>query len=142
MKNVFLDTNILIDLLADRKPFSKFAVQIFHLSEKKTIKLFASSHSIATTYYILNKHIDDSSLRNIIDGLLNYVAIVSVDNDIIKKSLQSKHKDFEDAIQILCAHSVNNLHCIITRNIKDFKHSNLLVVSPDEFCLKFTKKYN
>lgn len=140
MKNVFLDTNILIDLIADRKPFSKYAIQIFHLSENKTIKLFASSHSIATTYYILSKHIDDSSLRKIIDGLLNYVTIVSVDNDIIKKSLHSKHKDFEDAIQILCAHSVNDVHCIITRNVRDFKHSDLLVVSPDDFCLNFTKK--
>ncbi len=135
MKNVFLDTNILIDLIADRKPFSKYAVQIFHLSEKKTIKLYASSHSIATTYYLLKKHIDETQLRKVIDGLLNFVNVISVDNDIIKKSLHSKDKDFEDAIQIACAHSIKNIFCIITRNIKDFKHSDIQVLSPDEFCL-------
>jgi len=53
MRNVFVDTNILIDLLADRPPFSKFAIEIFHLAEKKQVRLFTSSHSYATTHYSL-----------------------------------------------------------------------------------------
>jgi predicted nucleic acid-binding protein len=49
MKNVFIDTNILIDLLADRRPFSKFAIEIFDLAAKNKVNLFTSLHSIATT---------------------------------------------------------------------------------------------
>jgi hypothetical protein len=56
--------------------------------------------------------------------------------DILKKGLRSKHKDFEDAIQILCASSIEKIDCIVTRNIKDFKNCEILVLPPDEFCLK------
>jgi predicted nucleic-acid-binding protein len=52
-ENVFADTNLLIDLLADRPPFSKFAAQIFDREEKKKVKLYTSSQSFATTHYLL-----------------------------------------------------------------------------------------
>ena len=55
MKHVFLDTNILVDLLANRRPFSKFAIAIFDLAEKKQVRLFTSSHSYATAHYLLKK---------------------------------------------------------------------------------------
>lgn len=53
MRKVFVDTNILIDLLADRRPFSKFAIEIFGLAERREVDLFTSSHSMATTHYLL-----------------------------------------------------------------------------------------
>lgn len=53
MKKVFLDTNIIVDLIADRKPFSKYSIEIFKKAEEKKIKLFTSSHSIATAHYLL-----------------------------------------------------------------------------------------
>jgi predicted nucleic acid-binding protein len=56
MKRVFLDTNIVIDLLANRQPFSKYAIEIFRQAEEKKISLFTSSHSIATTQYLLKKY--------------------------------------------------------------------------------------
>ncbi|NCI48634.1 PIN domain-containing protein [Sediminibacterium roseum] len=135
MRKVFLDTNILIDLVADRKPFSKYAIEIFDAAESKKIKLFASSHSIATTYYLLKKYHDDKTLRGIILGLLDYIAITPVDASVLKQGLRSKHKDFEDSIQIHCAIAVENISCIVTRNIKDFKGSEVAVLAPEEFCL-------
>lgn|SRR5690606_4172375 len=90
MKNVFVDTNILIDLLADRRPFSKFAIEIFDLADKKKINLFTSSHSIATTHYILKKYIEEQELRNVLYSLSHYVGIASIDVSIIKKSLLSR----------------------------------------------------
>ena len=57
MKKVFIDTNILVDLIADRIPFSKYAIEIFNNAERKKIKLFTSSHSIATTHYLLKKYL-------------------------------------------------------------------------------------
>lgn len=132
--NIFVDTNIFIDLIADRKPYSKFAIEIFSKAESGSIQLFASSHTIATTHYLLKKYIDETSLRNILYTILDYVTIISVDANIIKKSLKSKHKDFEDAIQILAANSVSKIDCIVTRDIKDFKNSEIEVVGPDELC--------
>ncbi|MCC6181322.1 MAG: PIN domain-containing protein [Bacteroidia bacterium] len=132
MKKVFVDTNILVDLIADRRPFSKFAIQIFSKAEERKIKLYTSSHSIATTHYLLKKYIDEKELRDVLHNILDYLNIVAIDQDVIKKGLRSKHKDFEDAIQIISAYSIEKLDCIVTRNIKDFKGSEIPVLTPDE----------
>lgn len=136
MKRLFVDTNIIVDLIADRKPFSNSAIEIFSKAEDKIISLYTSSHSLATTHYLLKKYIDEKSLREILYNLLNYLSIVAVNEDVIKKGLRSCHKDFEDAIQIICANSIEQLDCIVTRNIKDFKESEIPVFSPDEVCTK------
>lgn len=135
MKRLFLDTNILIDLLADRKPHSKFARELLELSEQKKIRLYTSSHSMATTYYILNKYADDKSLRTAMTSLLEMLTIVPVDSDIIKKGLRSEFKDFEDSLQAFCAYSIDNIFGIVTRNIRDYKTSAVKVYSPDSILL-------
>ena len=132
MKQIFVDTNIIVDLIADRKPFSKFAIDLFNKAEEKEVRLFASSHSIATTHYLLKKYIEEKELRNILYNLLDFVTIVPLGDEVIKKGLRSKHKDFEDALQIICAASIDRLDCIVTRNIKDFRNSEIPVLSPDE----------
>jgi len=136
MKSIFIDTNILIDLLADRQPFSKFAIEIFNLAEKKQIKLFTSSHSYATTHYLLKKHIEEKELRELLFSLLDFIDIISIDLSIIKQSLLSKHRDFEDAIQIFAANSITGIDFIVTRNLKDFKDAGINVLPPDEI-IKF-----
>lgn len=133
---VFIDTNILIDLIADRKPFSKWAIEIFKKSENKELKLFASSHSIATTHYLMKKFISENELREILNNLLDYLIIIPVDISILKRSLKSSITDFEDAIQNYCASSVDDIYGIITRNKKDFKKSELEIYTPDEFINK------
>ncbi len=137
MKKVFLDTNILVDLIADRKPFSKYSIEIFKKAEEKKIKLFTSSHSIATTHYLLKKYLEEKILRDVLYNLLDYVTVIAVDTDVLKKGLRSKHKDFEDSIQILCASTIEKIDCIVTRNTKDFRDSEILVLTPDELCLRW-----
>ncbi|MBW4890491.1 PIN domain-containing protein [Mucilaginibacter sp. HMF5004] len=132
MKQVFVDTNILIDLLANRQPFGKFAIGLFGLAEKNKVKLYTSSHSFATTHYLLKKYMEETALRKALTDLLELLTIVPVNFDVIKKSLLSNHKDFEDAIQIFAANSVENLDFIVTRNLKDFKNAGVTVLPPDE----------
>ena len=137
MKKVFLDTNIIVDLIAVRKPFSKYSIEIFKKAEEKKIKLFTSSHSIATTHYLLKKYLEEKILRDVLYNLLDYVTVIAVDTDVLKKGLRSKHKDFEDSIQILCASTIEKIDCIVTRNTKDFRVSEILVLTPDELCLRW-----
>lgn len=132
MKKIFVDTNILVDLIADRKPFSKFAIQIFSKAEERKIRLYTSSHSIATTHYLLKKYIDEKELRDVLNSILDYLYVVAIDIDIIKKGLKSKYKVFEDALQIISAYSIEKIDCIVTRNAKDFKGSEIPVLTPDE----------
>ena len=137
MKKVFLDTNIIVDLISDRKPFSKYAIEIFQKAEKGEIELFTSSHSMATTHYLLKKHIGEKELREVLYNLLDFITVIAVDVDILKKGLLSNHKDFEDSIQIFCASSIENIDSIVTRNVKDFKGSEIKVLTPDELALTF-----
>lgn len=132
MKKLFLDTNIIVDLIADRQPFSKYAIQLFQKAEAKELELFTSSHTIATTHYLLKKYLGEKELRDILYVLLDYLTVIAVDVDVLKKGLRSKHKDFEDSIQIICAASVAKMDGIVTRNAKDFKASEIPVFNPDE----------
>ena len=132
MRKLFLDTNIIIDLIADRKPFSKYAIQLFQKAELKEIELFTSSHSIATTHYLLKKYLGEKELREVLYNLLDYITVIAVDTAILKKGLRSSYKDFEDSIQILCASSIEKIDCIVTRNTKDFKGSEIPAFNPDE----------
>ena len=132
MKIVFVDTNILVDLVADRQPFSKFALRLFDLAEKNKVKLFTSSHAYATAHYLLKKHIGEKELRTLLYSLLDYIDLIAIDSAVIKKSLLSNHKDFEDAIQIIAATSLVSLDSIVTRNLKDFKGAGIPVLPPDE----------
>lgn len=131
MKKVFVDTNILIDLIADRRPFSRFAVEVFDKAEKNKVKLYTSTHIIATTHFLLKKYIGEKELRHILSGLLEFVHLISIDADMIQKGLRSRIKDFEDSLQILAAGSVEGMDYIVTRNLKDFRDSEIEVVPPD-----------
>ena len=136
MKKVFVDTNIIVDLIADRRPFSKFAIELFNRAENKKIRLYTSSHSIATIHYLLKKYIGEKELREVLYNLLDFLTLIPIDADITKKGLRSKRKDFEDALQIICAYSIDKLDCIVTRNIKDFRESEIPVLPPDELYKK------
>jgi predicted nucleic acid-binding protein len=142
MIKIFLDTNIIIDLLAERQPFYKYAVEIFKKAHTGDVKLFTSSHSIATSHYLLKKHVEEKELRTILLDVLEFVSIISVDEEVMKNSLRSNYKDFEDAVQILCANSIENMDFIVTRNIKDFKNSPVLVLPPHLAFDKITKQPN
>lgn len=132
MKAVFVDTNILIDLLADRQPFSKFAVSLFAMADNNKVKLYTSSHSYATTHYLLKKYISEAALRKLLYNLLDFIELIPVDISIVRKSLLSNHKDFEDAIQMFAASSVKSIDFIVTRNLKDFKDADIPALPPDE----------
>ena len=132
MKRFYIDTNIIIDFISLREPFGENAVHIFELAAKSKIKIYASTHEFATAHYILRKVYSEEKVREILESLFEYIEIVDVTEGVLKKAIRSTHKDFEDAIQIFCAHQIKNLDGIITRNLKDFSSSEIPVFPPDE----------
>ena len=133
MSNVFLDTNILMDILSNREPFYKSSSEVYKLGVGKKVNLYTSSNTISTLHYLLKKFIDEDAIRMALDEISDIIKIIPVDYSIIKKSLKSNHKDFEDAIQIVSAQSINNMDCIITRDLKDYKFAEISVLTPDDF---------
>ncbi|MFN5418293.1 MAG: type II toxin-antitoxin system VapC family toxin [Flavobacteriia bacterium] len=132
MKHIFLDTNIVLDVLANRKPFSDSASELFEKAQREKVKLYISSLSYNKIYYILNKQISHKATIAILKDLEELIETLDVSSKEIKKSLYSEFSDFEDAIQYYSALSNKKIDVIITRNPKDFKKSELLVMTPEE----------
>jgi len=133
MENVLIDTDVILDFFFDRKPFSDDASQILNLCEKGQVKGFVTSVIISNIYYLLRK---TANHRNVIDSLkilMNFIDICNIDKDTILSAMNSDFKDFEDALQNFSAQNDSRISIIITRNTKDFKLSELSVMTPEIF---------
>lgn len=126
---VFLDTNIIIDFLTNRPPFTQEAIALFQLSESGKIQLFTSTHVLANTHYVLKKFVEDKKLRETLLELAEMIQIADVTARDFLVALKSIHKDFEDAVQISSAEQMGEINFIITRNLKDFKSSSVPAIS-------------
>jgi predicted nucleic acid-binding protein len=139
MTDLFIDTDVIIDFLIDRKPFSREAAIIFTLIEQKKLKGHVSSLTFSNLYYVLRKFNTHKKVISNLDSLSKLINILKVDDQIIRKAIDSVFLDFEDGIQYFCAIESKNIDVIITRNIKDYKNSDLPVMTPGDF-LKATGK--
>ena len=137
MENVFIDTDVIVDFLTDRKPFSLESAKIFSLIDQKKIKGCVSSLSFSNLYYVLRKFGTHKKVISSLQDLSELVDILKVDSDIVKSALNLDFKDFEDSIQYFAAQEHKKVDCIITRNIKDYKDSSLPVMTPETFLVTF-----
>lgn len=135
MEHVFVDTNIVIDLLQKRENFYQEAQVLFTKADRKKLKLYISALTFANTYYILSKYYSSSEAKKILSKFKVLVEVLPTTDKIIDLSLASDFNDFEDAIQFYTALE-SNLHVIITRNKKDFKNNLIPVFSAKEFLKK------
>ena len=133
MKKLFIDTNIVIDLLSRREPFYEEAANLFSLADKKIIELSISSLTIANTSYTLLRQTNSASAKEILRKLRLIINILPLDDKIIGIALNDNlFDDFEDGLQYFTAIE-NNQDLIVTRNLKDFKNSDLPVMTARQF---------
>jgi predicted nucleic acid-binding protein len=133
MRRIFVDTNIVIDLLSRREPFFEEAALLFSLADKKQIELTVSSLTIANTNYMLLRQMDSSNAKFILRKLKLIVNILPLDDKIIGLALNDNtFSDFEDGLQYFTAIE-NEQEIIITRNLKDFKNSKLPAMTAKQF---------
>ena len=131
MKKLFLDTNVVIDLLDKREGFYKAAVALFTLSYKKEIILYVSPMTYATAAYLLRKQ-GEAQVKLLLRNLRQLSEVTTANEMGVDDALASAFKDYEDALQYYSALK-HNVDCIITRNVIDFKNAKIPVLSPDEF---------
>jgi len=132
MEKLLIDTNIVIDLLAKREGFYQDAQALFTLADQNNVNLFISSLTFANTYYILSRNLNANETRKVLTKFKVLLKIVPLEDKIIELALASDFSDIEDAIQYYTALD-NQLDIIVTRNKKDFKRSNLPVLTAREF---------
>ncbi len=129
---VFLDTDVILDLLTEREPHFKSAVELFLKIQDKTIMAYTSPVAIANIFYILNKHFDRKKAMQSLVKLKSLVKVLNCDDRVIELALSSDFTDFEDSIQYYTALE-NGIDILITRNIKDYKTANINVSTPIEY---------
>lgn len=132
MRKVFVDTDIVLDLLARRDPFYEFSAQLFTEADKGNIKLYVSSLSFSNLNYILTRQFSSDSARRNLLKFKTLVNVLSVNEKIVELALSSEFKDFEDAVQYFTAIE-NKINTLLTRNLKDYKHSLIPVLTAEQY---------
>ena len=133
---LFLDTNVVLDLLGEREPFYDAIAKIVSLSDKGKIQLTVSALTYSTIFYILSRFEEKEIVKEKIRKFKIVAQTSDLTDKIIDKGLASKFKDFEDALQYYSALK-SGCSIIITRNGKDFKLADISVFSPDEYISKY-----
>jgi predicted nucleic acid-binding protein len=132
MDTLFLDTNVVIDLLGEREDFYDAIAKIVSLADKGKVKLTVSALTYSTVFYILTRFESKEIVKEKIRKFKIIAKTADLTDKIIDKGLASKFTDFEDALQYYCALKTGS-SIIITRNEKDFKFSEIPVFNPKEY---------
>lgn len=133
MKRLFVDTNVVIDLLSRREPFFDEAATLFSMADKKRIEITVSSLTIANTSYTLLRQMEPNKAKSILRKLRLILTILPLDDKIIGLALNDDtFSDFEDGLQYFSAIEYGQ-DLIITRNLKDFKNSKLPTMTAKQF---------
>ncbi len=138
MTRLFLDTNIVVDLLDRREPFCYDAVRLFSMAYNKQVQLVVSPMTYSTASFLLRKH-GSEGVRKLLSNFRQLARVSTTDERTVDDSLASQFQDFEDAMQYYTALRAN-AEIIITRNGKDFKASSLPVMTAGEYLSVIEKK--
>ena len=129
---IFLDTNIMLDLLGERIPFYDPIAKIASLADSGQLSIVVSALSYATVNYFLIKSEGSEVAKNKLRRFKIISEICSLDEVVIEKGLNANFKDFEDSLQYFSALKTN-CSILITRNGKDFKESQIPVMTASEY---------
>ena len=133
MDKVLIDTDVILDFFFDRQPFAEFAAEIFLLCENNVIKGYTTPVIISNVYYILKRTAKHKIIIEKLKQLLNIIDIVEMNKEVVIEALNSRFKDFEDALQHFAALNNGTIQIILTRNIKDFQNSTLAIITPEMY---------
>ena len=132
MDQLFIDTDVALDLLSRREPHYKAAAFLFSLADRKKIKLSISSLSFGNLHYLLTRQYNAAESRRLLIKFKVLVRVLAVDDKIIDLALSSAFADFEDAIQYHTAIE-NGIRLLLTRNIKDYRKAQIAIMTPESY---------
>jgi|JI10StandDraft_1071094.scaffolds.fasta_scaffold90857_4 predicted nucleic acid-binding protein len=139
MKKVFVDTDVVLDLLLEREPFWQQSAALFTLAHRRAVSVHLSAVTFSTLYYFLRKYKGAAQARAKLSGLRSIVTVLPTDVMIVDQAIASRFADFEDAVQYYTALG-SDMDVLVTRNTSDFKQAELPVNTPDAFLKTFTDR--
>lgn len=129
---VFLDADVILDLLARREPWFNHSARLFTLIQKGQCQGTTSSIVFANVFYILRKIKGQKEARAAVKKLNSLIQLSVTTETSLTQALNSTFTDFEDALQYYTAQN-NGMHVLLTRNIKDYKTEQLPVMTPEYY---------
>jgi predicted nucleic acid-binding protein len=131
-ERIFVDSDIILDLLGNREPFYIHAAELFSLADNGEITLCVSSLSFSNLNYLLSKQYSADQAKKKLLKFKTLVTVLSVTDKIVELSLSSDFKDFEDGLQYFTA-TENGIKRLLTRNLKDFRTAEIMVMAAEQF---------
>ena len=130
---LLIDTNVVLDVLLNRMPFSEDSAKVLRLAAEDEIEEYVSASAVTDIYYIIRRSLKDANAaRELLKKLLSILSVAAVTEEDIRKAVELGWTDFEDCVQYSAA--VNSqLDLIITRNPADYRDSKLPVMTPAGF---------
>ncbi|MBP9084325.1 MAG: PIN domain-containing protein [Bacteroidia bacterium] len=132
MAKVFVDTDIILDLLAGREPYYQYAAKLFSLADSGKLEICVSSLTFSNLNYILSKQFSVAQARKKLLTFKTLVTVLNVNEKVVDLALNSDFKDFEDALQYFTATEFK-VTTLLTRNLKDFKKAEIAVLSAEQY---------
>lgn len=129
---VFVDTNILIDVLTRRAPFYRDSVQVWALAEQRKVEGLVSVLSFTNLFYIVGRLENARTARKALTLVRATFSPVLCDDQILNQAMDSAFDDFEDAVQYFTALR-SEAACLVTRNPDHFHKPQIPVLTPAEF---------
>jgi len=133
MDHVLIDTDVILDLFFDRQPWSEHALDIFSLCETKKINGFVTPVILSNVYYLLRKDATHGKVVEKLTRMLQIIDVLAVNGRAVRSALNSGFKDFEDALQNFAAVIHGRINVILTRNINDYRKSDIAVLTPETY---------
>ena len=133
MDRVLIDSDVSLDSFFDREPFAEYSTVILSMCESGKISGFLTPLIFSNVYYLLRRIAKHEKVIEKLKQLLKITEVLQMDRNVIEKALNSTFKDFEDALQNYSAVNIGNIDLILTRNLKDYKKSELGVFTPETY---------
>ena len=131
-KRIFVDTNILLDVLLEREGYYYDALKIWANAENGNVEACVAAISLNNVHYVMRKLKSETTAMLAVKILLRIFKVVPVDADILGLAVDFHDKDFEDDIQLQCALKAKCSQ-LFTRNPNHYDHSAIAVVPPSSF---------
>jgi predicted nucleic acid-binding protein len=133
MDRVLIDSDVILDSFFDRKPFAEYSTVILSMCESGKIKGFLTPLIYSNVYYLLRQTAKHDKVIEKLKQLFKITDVLQMDRKVVENALNSGFKDFEDSLQNYSAINNGNIDLILTRNLKDYKNSDLGVFTPETY---------
>lgn len=129
---LMIDTNIFLDVLAEREPFYANSKAVLELCENRKVYGFLSASSVTDIFYLIRRQLHSVDLAyKALGAVLDIVKVLTVTNDDVLNAYIQRASDFEDCLMAICA-KANKCDALVTRNKKDFLSFGITLFSPEE----------